>query len=358
MNNDIILLGHGSGGRLSHQLLDELVIPIVSGMDVAGQNDAALLEPIPGRLAYTTDSFVVDPIFFPGGTIGSLAVHGTVNDLAMMGARPLWLSVGLIIEEGFSRAELKTILEDMRQAADAAGVRIVTGDTKVVPRGKADKIFINTSGIGAVEHQITIHGANARVGDVIIISGTIGDHGIAVMAGREGLEVGTDIVSDSAALNGLAADIIAAVGDSLHVLRDPTRGGVATTIKEIAQQSAVSITLREEALPVNPAVRGVCSILGLDPLFVANEGKLLAFVAPDAADLALAAIRRHPLGANAAVIGAVEESPAGRVRMETVVGGMRAVEMLSGEQLPRICKTTNCGILIRGFWSWQRKKLP
>jgi len=337
VNNDIILLGHGSGGRLSHQLLDELVIPIVSGMDVAGQNDAALLEPIPGRLAYTTDSFVVDPIFFPGGTIGSLAVHGTVNDLAMMGARPLWLSVGLIIEEGFSRAELKTILEDMRQAADAAGVRIVTGDTKVVPRGKADKIFINTSGIGAVEHQITIHGANARVGDVIIISGTIGDHGIAVMAGREGLEVGTDIVSDSAALNGLAADIIAAVGDSLHVLRDPTRGGVATTIKEIAQQSAVSITLREEALPVNPAVRGVCSILGLDPLFVANEGKLLAFVAPDAADLALAAIRRHPLGANAAVIGAVEESPAGRVRMETVVGGMRAVEMLSGEQLPRIC---------------------
>lgn len=337
VNNDIILLGHGSGGRLSHQLLDELVIPIVSGMDVAGQNDAALLEPIPGRLAYTTDSFVVDPIFFPGGTIGSLAVHGTVNDLAMMGARPLWLSVGLIIEEGFSRAELKTILEDMRQAADAAGVRIVTGDTKVVPRGKADKIFINTSGIGAVEHQITIHGANAMVGDVIIISGTIGDHGIAVMAGREGLEVGTDIVSDSAALNGLAAEIIAAVGDSLHVLRDPTRGGVATTIKEIAQQSAVSITLREESLPINPAVRGVCSILGLDPLFVANEGKLLAFVAPDAADLALAAIRRHPLGANAAVIGTVEESQPGRVRMETVVGGMRSVEMLSGEQLPRIC---------------------
>lgn len=337
MNNDIILLGHGSGGRLSHQLLDELIIPAVSGTDVAQQNDAALLEPVSGRLAYTTDSFVVDPIFFPGGTIGSLAVHGTVNDLAMMGARPLWLSVGLIIEEGFSRSDLKTILEDMRQAADAAGVRIVTGDTKVVPRGKADKIFINTSGIGVVEHQIAIHGANARAGDVIIISGTIGDHGIAVMAGREGLEVGTDIVSDSAALNGLSAEIIAAAGESLHVLRDPTRGGVATTIKEIAQQSAVSITLREEALPVNPAVRGVCSILGLDPLFVANEGKLLAFVAPDAADAALAAIRRHPLGANAAVIGTVEESPAGRVRMETVVGGMRAVEMLSGEQLPRIC---------------------
>lgn len=337
MNNDLILLGHGSGGRLSHQLLDELIIPIVSGTAVSGQNDAALLDSVSARLAYTTDSFVVDPIFFPGGTIGSLAVHGTVNDLAMMGARPLWLSVGLIIEEGFSKADLKAILQDMRQASDAAGVRIVTGDTKVVPRGKADKIFITTSGIGAVEHDIPIHGANARPGDVVIISGTIGDHGIAVMAGREGLEVGSDIVSDSAALNGLTAEIIAAVGDSLHVLRDPTRGGVATTIKEIAQQSGVSITLNEEALPVKPAVRGVCSILGLDPLFVANEGKLLAFVAPEAVEAALAAIRRHPLGVNAAVIGTVEVAPSGRVRMETTVGGLRAVEMLSGEQLPRIC---------------------
>jgi hydrogenase expression/formation protein HypE len=337
VNNDLILLGHGSGGRLSHQLLDELIIPIVSGTAVSGQNDAALLDSVSARLAYTTDSFVVDPIFFPGGTIGSLAVHGTVNDLAMMGARPLWLSVGLIIEEGFSKADLKAILQDMRQAADAAGVRIVTGDTKVVSRGKADKIFITTSGIGAVEHDIPIHGANARPGDVVIISGTIGDHGIAVMAGREGLEVGSDIVSDSAALNGLTAEIIAAVGDSLHVLRDPTRGGVATTIKEIAQQSGVSITLNEEALPVKPAVRGVCSILGLDPLFVANEGKLLAFVAPEAVEAALAAIRRHPLGVNAAVIGTVEVAPSGRVRMETTVGGLRAVEMLSGEQLPRIC---------------------
>ena len=337
VNNDLILLGHGSGGRLSHQLLDELIIPIVSGTAASGQNDAALLDSVSGRLAYTTDSFVVDPIFFPGGTIGSLAVHGTVNDLAMMGARPLWLSVGLIIEEGFSKADLKTILEDMRQAADSAGVRIVTGDTKVVPRGKADKIFITTSGIGAVEHDIPIHGANARPGDAVIISGTIGDHGIAVMAGREGLEVSSDIVSDSASLNGLTAEIIAAVGESLHVLRDPTRGGVATTIKEIAQQSGVSITLIEEALPVKPAVRGVCSILGLDPLFVANEGKLLAFVAPEAVEAAMAAIRRHPLGVNAAVIGVVEAAPSGRVRMETAVGGLRAVEMLSGEQLPRIC---------------------
>ena len=337
MNNDLILLGHGSGGRLSHQLLDELIIPIVSGTATAGQNDAALLEPVAGRLAYTTDSFVVDPIFFPGGTIGSLAVHGTVNDLAMMGARPLWLSVALIIEEGFGKADLKTILEDMRRAADAAGVCIVTGDTKVVPRGKADKIFITTSGIGVVDHAIPIHGANARPGDAVIVSGTIGDHGIAVMAGREGLAVGTDIVSDSAALHGLVEDIRAAVGGALHVLRDPTRGGVATTIKEIALQSGVAITLREEALPVNPAVRGVCSILGLDPLFVANEGKLLAFVAPEAADVALAAVRKHPLGANAAIIGTVDAAPAGRVRMETAVGGLRAVEMLAGEQLPRIC---------------------
>lgn len=337
MNNDLILLGHGSGGRLSHQLLDDLIIPILSGTGQSGQNDAAILDAPPGKLAYTTDSFVVDPIFFPGGTIGSLAVHGTVNDLAMMGAQPHWLSVGLIIEEGFSRAELETILRDMRQAADAAGVAIVTGDTKVVPHGKADKIFITTSGIGVITHDIPIHGANARPGDRIIINGTVGDHGIAVMAGREGLKVGTDICSDSSALNGLVAEIIAEAGDDLHVLRDPTRGGVSTTIKEIARQSEVQITLREESIPVNPAVRGVCAILGLDPLFVANEGKLLAFVAPEAAERVLERIKRHPLGAQAAIIGTVDRGEAGRVRMETIVGGMRAVEMLAGEQLPRIC---------------------
>ena len=337
VDNNLILLGHGSGGRLSHQLLDELIIPTLSGTAPAGQNDAALLEPVAGQLAYTTDSFVVDPIFFPGGTIGSLAVHGTVNDLSMMGARPLWLSVGLILEEGFSKSDLKTILEDMRQAADAAGVRIVTGDTKVVPRGKADKIFITTSGIGVIEHTLSIHGANAQPGDAIIINGTLGDHGIAVMAGREGLKVSTEIQSDSASLYGLVAEIIAEAGDKLHVLRDPTRGGVATTIKEIAGQSAVSITLIEEALPVDPAVRGVCSILGLDPLFVANEGKLLAFVASDAAERVLARIRQHPLGKKAAIIGQVTDGQAGRVRMETSIGGTRAVEMLAGEQLPRIC---------------------
>lgn len=337
MNSDLIVLGHGSGGRLSHQLLDELIIPVLSNSLAAGQNDAALLEPVAGRLAYTTDCFVVDPLFFPGGTIGSLSVHGTVNDLAMMGARPLWLSVGLIIEEGFGKAALRSILEDMRRAADAAGVSIVTGDTKVVPRGKADKLFITTSGVGVVEHDLLINGANARSGDAIIINGTIGDHGVAVMAGREGLEVSTAIVSDSAALHGLVAELLAAVGEGVHVLRDPTRGGVATTVKEIAQQSGVAVRLAEAALPVKPAVRGVCAILGLDPLFVANEGKLLAFVAAEAADEALAAVRKHPLGVDAAIIGTVSAAPAGRVSMETLVGGLRAVEMLAGEQLPRIC---------------------
>lgn len=337
VNRDLILLGHGSGGRLSHQLLDELILPTLGESGPTCRNDAALLDPVTGRLAFTTDSFVIDPLFFPGGTIGSLAVHGTVNDLAMMGARPLWLSVGLILEEGFSRSELQLILTDLRQAADAAAVTIVTGDTKVVPRGAADKLFINTSGIGVLEHTLVIHGANARPGDAVIISGTVGDHGIAVMASREGLNISSDIRSDSGALHGLTAEIIAEAGSDLHVLRDPTRGGLATTIKEIAQQSAVSITLSEAAIPVNPSVRGVCSILGLDPLFVANEGKLLAFVAPETARRVLDRIRQNPLGKHAAIIGYVAAGDAGRVSMETSVGGFRAVEMLAGEQLPRIC---------------------
>jgi hydrogenase expression/formation protein HypE len=337
LNNKLIILGHGSGGRLSHQLLDDLIIPILGSDSLSGQNDAAILEAVNGRLAFTTDSYVVDPIFFPGGSIGSLAVHGTVNDLAMMGARPLYLSVGLIIEEGFSKDDLEKILRDMRSAADAASVRIVTGDTKVVPHGKADKIFINTSGIGVIAHDIRINGANAKPGDKIIVSGTIGDHGIAVMANREGLKLDTEILSDSAALNGLVDEILAEAGHNLHVLRDPTRGGVATTIKEIAQQSGVGITLHEEQLPINPAVRGVCSILGLDPLFVANEGKLLAFVTPESAERTLERIRKHTAGRDAAIIGTVTGSEAGRVQMETIIGGLRSVEMLAGEQLPRIC---------------------
>lgn len=337
MNKDLILLGHGSGGRLSHQLLDEVIIPILSGTSPAGQNDAAVLERAGERLCFTTDSYVVDPIFFPGGTIGDLAVNGTINDLAMMGARPLWLSTGLIIEEGFSRAELVSILTSMRQAADVAGVSIVTGDTKVVPRGKADRIFVNSAGIGVIDHPVVIHGANARPGDRVIVSGTIGDHGIAIMASREGLELETDIRSDSAALHGLVGEMLAEAGDALHVLRDPTRGGVATTLKEIAGQSAVDLHLRESALPICSAVKGVCSILGLDPLYVANEGKLLALVAPEAADRLVARMRQHPLGRDAAVIGEVTGSGTGAIVLETVAGGLRKVEMLAGEQLPRIC---------------------
>ncbi|HJV66931.1 MAG TPA: hydrogenase expression/formation protein HypE [Geomonas sp.] len=336
MDNDIILLGHGSGGKLSHQLLDELIIPHLSQNPSAGQNDAALVEVGSGRLAFTTDSYVVDPIFFPGGNIGDLAVNGTVNDLAMMGARPLFISVALILEEGFGKQELARILASMRQAADAAGVALVTGDTKVVPRGKADRIFINTSGIGVVEHGLAIDGGQARVGDQVIVSGTIGDHGVAVLCGREGLEMETDVRTDSAPLNGLVQELLC-LGEGLHVLRDPTRGGVATTLKEIAVQSDVTVTLKEDALPVNAGVKGVCSILGLDPLYIANEGKLLAFVAPELAEEALRLIRANSLGEDAAIIGEVTAAGGGRVQMETLVGGMRGVEMLSGEQLPRIC---------------------
>ncbi|HTY21316.1 MAG TPA: hydrogenase expression/formation protein HypE [Geobacteraceae bacterium] len=336
MDKDLILLGHGSGGRLSHQLLSDLIIPTLSGIPEERQNDAAIFTRNGQRYAFTTDSYVVDPIFFPGGNIGSLAVNGTVNDLAMMGAKPLYMSVGLILEEGFARHELAEIVSSMRSAADAAGISIVTGDTKVVPRGKADRIFINTSGVGALDHGLVISGNCARPGDMVIINGTIGDHGIAVMAKREGLDLESDITSDCAALNCLVDDILRE-GNAVHVLRDPTRGGVATTLKEIALQSKVGITLRETALPFNEAVRGVCAILGLDPLYVANEGKLLAIVAPEKANVVLDRMRAHRLGHDAAIIGEVTAETAGRVQMETVIGGMRAVEMLAGEQLPRIC---------------------
>lgn len=336
MNNDLILLGHGSGGKLSHQLLDDLIIAKLSRTPVRGQNDAALVELAGAKLAFTTDSYVVDPIFFPGGNIGDLAVNGTVNDLAMMGACPRFLSVGLILEEGFSKAELASILDSMAAAAEAAGVSIVTGDTKVVPKGKGDRIFINTSGIGVIEHTLTIDGASAKPGDLVLVNGSIGDHGIAVLSAREGLEIDSGIVTDSAALNGLVQELIT-LGEALHVLRDPTRGGVATTLKEIAAQSGVNIVLDEESLPISSGVKGVCSILGLDPLYVANEGKLLAIVAPERAGEALEIMRRHPLGKDAAVIGEVTGAADGRVQMRTSVGGLRGVEMLAGEQLPRIC---------------------
>ena len=336
MDNDLILLGHGSGGKLSHRLLSDLVLPILSGVPASGQNDAALITHNGQKFAFTTDSYVVDPIFFPGGNIGSLAVNGTINDLAMMGARPLYMSVGLIMEEGFSRSELKTILDTMREAADKAGVAIVTGDTKVVPRGKADKIFINTSGVGVIEHQLVIAGNRAQPGDKILINGAIGDHGITILAQREGLDLVSDIQSDCAALNDLTFEILKE-GEAVHVLRDPTRGGVATTLKEIALQSQVGMILDESSLPYNDSVKGVCAILGLDPLYVANEGKLLLIVAPQAAEAALERMKAHPLGRQSAIIGEVTEDTRGRVEINAISGGTRAVEMLAGEQLPRIC---------------------
>lgn len=338
MNTDVILLGHGSGGKLSHQLLDELIIPTLSQVAQSDQNDAAVLEGIDSsRLAFTTDSYVVDPIIFPGGNIGDLAVNGTVNDLAMSGARPLALSVGLILEEGLAVAELRQVLEAMKAAAAKAQVKIVTGDTKVVPRGKGDKIFINTSGIGVFDHDLKIGGSAAKPGDKILINGSIGDHGMAVLASREGLDLQSDIATDSMALNHLVEKLLAEFGEEVHVLRDPTRGGVATTLKEIALQSQVDICLQETALPVNQTVAGACSILGLDPLFVANEGKLLAIVAAEKAAAVLQLMHSQPEGAGAAIIGDVVGTSNGRVMMETGIGGMRAIEMLAGEQLPRIC---------------------
>jgi hydrogenase expression/formation protein HypE len=337
LKSDIILLGHGSGGTLSHQLLDDLIIPTLSGIAQSDQNDAAVLPPQPGRLAFTTDSFVVDPIFFPGGDIGDLAVNGTINDLAMAGANPLYLSVGLILEEGLPIEDLRRILESMRQAAEQAGVSIVTGDTKVVPRGKADRIFINTAGVGLIEHDLILGGNCVRTGDKVLINGFIGDHGMAVLASREGLELKSDIHTDSAPLNGLVDKILATGGSDVRLLRDPTRGGVATTLKEICLQSQVDMTLSESSLPIRQSVAGACAILGLDPLFVANEGKLLVVVAPESADAVLATMRSCPEGVEATCIGEVTQAGKGQLRLRTAIGGLRSIEMLAGEQLPRIC---------------------
>lgn len=337
MNNDIVLLGHGSGGKLSHQLLDDLIIPNLSNVATEDQDDAAVLPITGSRLAFTTDSYVVDPIFFPGGDIGDLAVNGTVNDLAMSGARPYAISVGLILEEGLLLSDLQKILQSMKAAADKAGVKIVTGDTKVVPRGKGDKIFINTSGVGLFEHDIKVGGSLAKPGDKVIINGTIGDHGMAILSSREGLEFEAPIETDSMSVNAMVADLLETFGTSVHVLRDPTRGGVATTLKEISVQSGVSITLQENGLPVTPAVQAACDILGLDPLFVANEGKLLTIVSADVADAVVARMQTHPEGEKACIIGEVSDAPAGKVYIQTAIGGRRSVEMLSGEQLPRIC---------------------
>ena len=329
-------LSHGSGGRAMAQLIQELFAATFRNPWLDQRNDQACLDLPPGRIAMTTDSYVVSPLFFPGGDIGSLAVHGTVNDLAMAGARPLHLSAGFILEAGFPLADLKRIVESMAQAAQSAGVNIVTGDTKVVERGKGDGVFINTTGIGVIPEGIQLSGDRARPGDGILLSGTLGDHGVAVMSQRAGLEFETRLQSDSAALHELVAVMIAA-GPGLRCLRDPTRGGLAATLNELATQSGVGMHLREAAIPIRTEVAAACELLGLDPLYVANEGKLVAICPPEDAERVLAAMRAHPLGAAAAIIGTVREDPHRFVTMETLFGGNRLVDWLSGEQLPRIC---------------------
>ena len=333
---DRVLLGHGSGGRLSAQLLRDVFLPLFSNPVLDRMDDQAIVEIGGLRLAFTTDSFVVKPLCFPGGDIGSLAVHGTINDLAMGGARPLFLSAGFILEEGLPMETLQRVACSMAEAARGAGVTIITGDTKVVEKGKGDGLFINTTGIGVVPDGVQLSSSQAQPGDRVILSGPIGDHGIAILAKREGLEFETEIVSDSAPLHNMVAAMLAA-STEIRCLRDPTRGGVSGALNEIAAQSGVSIQMEELQISVRDAVKGACELLGLDPLYVANEGKLLAIVAPEAAEAVLKAMRGDPLGTQAAIIGTVGDLRAGLVTMKTAFGSTRIVDLLAGDQLPRIC---------------------
>ena len=335
MNEDTILLAHGSGGKLSHDLIAKNLLPHLSNPLLNRLDDSAVFD-LEGRLAFTTDSYVVKPIFFPGGNIGKLAICGTVNDLAMSGATPLYLSLSFIIEEGLSLRELSEIVISIRAAVDEADVKIITGDTKVVDRGSADRLFINTSGIGIVPQGVDISGANAQAGDKIILSGTIGDHGIAVMSQREGLKFSVPVQSDCAPLNKLVAHMLE-VSPKIHCFRDPTRGGLASTLNEIARQSEVGISIEEEKIPIHDGVRGACELLGFDPLYIANEGKLIAIVAPQDTDRILAKMKHNPYGIDAAIIGEVTDEHKGKVIMKTRLGASRIVDMLSGELLPRIC---------------------
>jgi hydrogenase expression/formation protein HypE len=334
--NGTVLLGHGSGGKMTSELIRDLFLPAFHNAALDRLDDQAIVSVNGCRLAFTTDSFVVKPLFFPGGDIGSLAVHGTVNDLAMGGARPLFLSAAFIIEEGFSMDELRRIVASFGGAARAAGVEVVTGDTKVVERGSGDGVFINTSGIGLVPSHVSLSANQAREGDRILLSGPIGDHGMAILAQREGLEFESTIRSDSAALNGLVAEMLKA-SQEIRCMRDPTRGGLASALNEIAEQSHAGMELEETAIPIREQVRAACEILGLDPLYVANEGKLIAIVAASAEEKLLAAMRRHPLGREAQVIGTVTREHPGLVTMRTPLGTSRIVDMLAGDQLPRIC---------------------
>ena len=352
-----ITLAHGSGGKAMHELVEGLFLEYLRNPLLEMLEDQAVFEVPqtssadatdadaghqPTRLAFTTDSFVVDPIFFPGGDIGKLAINGTVNDLAMSGARPLYLSAGFILEEGFAIEDLKRILQSMREASDEAGIQVVTGDTKVVQKGSADKLFINTAGIGIIESPVKISAARARPGDKVILSGMIGDHGTTIMIARGELELETDIESDCAPLNSLVSDMLDEAGrterlDAIHCLRDPTRGGVATTLNEIALTSEVCVQIYEDRIPVREEVKGACEILGLDPLYVANEGKLIAIVAGEIAESLVARMKANRYGGDACIIGEVKAEPKGIVAMVTGFGGTRIVDMLAGEQLPRIC---------------------
>jgi hydrogenase expression/formation protein HypE len=331
-----VLLAHGGGGKLSQQLIGKMIVPAFSNDQLSRLHDGAVLELGGVRLAFSTDGYVVKPIVFPGGSIGELSVNGTVNDLAMCGARPLYLSSALIIEEGFPMDGLWQVVRSMQAAAALAGVTLVTGDTKVVDRGKGDGIFITTSGIGLIPPGVVVDPARARPGDRILLSGSIADHGIAIMSVREGLQFETTVRSDTAPLNGLVGLILEAC-PGIHVMRDPTRGGVASALNEIAAAASVGIRIGEERIPVAEEVRGACELLGFDPLYVANEGKMLAFVPREEAGAVLEIMRGHPLGRDAADIGEVVAEHPGVVTMRTRVGGSRVVDMMSGEQLPRIC---------------------
>jgi hydrogenase expression/formation protein HypE len=332
-----IVLGHGSGGTLTAELIEKMFLPAFANPILAKLDDQAVLQINGSRLAFTTDSFVVTPIFFPGGNIGALSINGTVNDLAMCGARPLYLAAAFILEEGLPAEDLRRIVDSMRDAAHVADVQLVTGDTKVVNRGKGDKVFITTTGIGIVEHSVNISSDRAQPGDKILVSGYVGDHGIAIMSSRENLEFEGAIESDCAPLNGLVSSMLEAGARNIHCLRDPTRGGVATTLNEIAGRSRIGMELLEHSIPVRESVRGACEILGLDPLYVANEGKLVAVVAAEAADAIVARMRQHVFGAEARVIGGVVAEPPGMVLMKTGIGGTRVLDLMFGEQLPRIC---------------------
>jgi hydrogenase expression/formation protein HypE len=337
IKNGRVDLSHGAGGRAMGQLIEEIFHAAFDNDWLRAGNDQSAFDVAAGRMVMTTDAYVVSPIFFPGGDIGSLSVHGTINDIAMAGARPTYLSASFILEEGLALSDLKRIADSMGRASRHAGVPVVTGDTKVVERGKADGVFITTTGVGVAPKSLDLSSDKARPGDRVILSGSIGDHGVAVMSKRQNLSFETEIVSDSAALHELVAAMVEAGGRGLRVMRDPTRGGLAATLNELAQQSRVGFSISEEAVPVKPEVAAACELLGLDPLYVANEGKLVAVVAPDAADAVLAAMRAHPLGREAALIGEVVADEHRFVQMTTGFGGGRIVDWLSGEQLPRIC---------------------